>query len=230
MCEYVIDFFFRFSQQDHDESRPASRSYSAEDYLEHSFRPPPPDDRYKSPQRRAAAEPPKAAPRRNHFNDRDVPSSASRANDYKRRSAAYAYEDHGGYCPVTADDDGLPPASMPSREYKRRSAAYASYDDHHQQQQHHHQLSDHSSGGGGGSYNRREMIGDKRMQVEDSAVYPTSPVSPRYRHSYAEAYHRHHNNHHHQQRQSPPPQDTVYRHNGSLQSSGRIGIAAIHPY
>jgi hypothetical protein len=71
------------------------------------------------------------------------------------------------------------------------------------------------------------LIADKRTSAEESAAYSSAaPVSPRYRHSYAEAYHRHH---HHQQQLSSP-QDPAYRHNDSLQSSGRIGIAAIHPY
>lgn len=210
-----------------------------EDYLDHDFRTSPSEDRYKSPQRRAAtvqqqAEAPRVAPRRsNHFNDAPPPAP-SRINDHKRRSTAYAYEDCGDdYCPPpnfvggrqetssAADDDGrLPPATPSGREYKRRSAAYAYEDQHLQNHQHHHHQQDL-----GGGYNRREMM------AEDGGAL-VSPVSPRYRHSYAEAYHRHHHQQQQQHRQhSPSPQDhPVYRHNGSLQPSGRIGIAAIHPY
>lgn len=175
---------------------------------------------------------PRAAPRRNHFSDGSPTASPSRVNnDYKRRSAAYSYEDGGsGRHEPSLDNDGLPLSI--SREYKRRSAAYTYEDPYHQNQ--HHQ--DHNGG-----YNKREMIVVDKLQrpaaSEDTAT--ASPVSPRYRHSYAEAYHRHNNHHHHHQQQQQPQaslQDPVYRghvsnNNGPLlQSSGRIGIAAIHPY
>ncbi|XP_022167647.1 uncharacterized protein LOC111031848 [Myzus persicae] len=239
-------------QHDHDESRLVPRSYSAEDYhpqSDHSYRPPHPEDQRKnSPRRAPLPEAPRAAPRRSRYNDVSPPPaelSSRAANDYKRRSASYAYEDDGGCCPPPnyggrprgepdireADDggDGPAPTALAGREYKRRSAAYA-YEDHHHQHQHQHQHKHHHQNhhqqqdlGGSGYGGRREPMSDKRAAAEDNP----SPISPRYRHSYAEAYHRH--QHQHQQAQ-PPLQESVYRHNGSLQSSGRIGIAAIHPY
>ncbi|XP_026806712.1 LIM domain-containing protein A [Rhopalosiphum maidis] len=226
---------------------------------DHNYRPPPPDDRHKnSPRRAAIPEAPRAAPRRNRYNDVSPPPPelSSRANDYKRRSAAYAYEDDGGCCPPTSyggrprggepdireadddddddddcDDDGLPPTASVGREYKRRSAVYA-YEEHHphhnqhpnkHHRQNHHQQQ-HDLGGSGYGGSRREAMSDKRA-AQAAAEDSPSPISPRYRHSYAEAYHRHQ----HQQAQAPQ-ESAMYRHNGSLQSSGRIGIAAIHPY
>lgn len=248
--KFNIKLVLYFLQPDHDEPRLVSRSgYSAaEDYPldRNNYRLPPLEDQqqYRSPPRRTAVpEAPRAAPRRSRYNDASPPPpelSLRAHNDYKRRSATYGYEDVGGdCCPPsyggrrggessldiqTADDDGLPPTALAGREYKRRSAAYA-YEDHqqhhhqHQHGKHHHQNHQHLQQDHGGGYSRREMMADKRAaQAEDSS----SPISPRYRHSYAEAYHRH--------QPPPPPQESVYRHNGSLQSSGRIGIAAIHPY
>lgn len=240
-------------QRDHEESRLVPRSYSAEDYQQsdHSYRPPPPEDQRKSSPRRAAVpEAPRAAPRRNNrYTESPPPELSSRANDYKRRPASYAYEDDGGRCPPPSyggrprgepdireahddddddDGDGSAPTALVSREYKRRSAAYA-YEDHHphhHQHQHKHQHQNHHQQqelGGSGYGGKRETMSDKRA-AQAAADDSPSPISPRYRHSYAEAYHRH------QHQQAQPPQDSVYRHNGSLQPSGRIGIAAIHPY
>ncbi|XP_050442200.1 uncharacterized protein LOC126846604 [Adelges cooleyi] len=190
--------------QEELEPRSVPRSYS-DDYLEQNsinYRPSSSDVRYGSPQRRTV-EVPRAAPRRNHFGNDAAPRS-----DYKRRSTA-AYENagsssgYGRHWDVGTSEGGR----RDDVDYKRRSEAYA-YDDH-------------RGGELSGGYGRRDM--DKRTN-EDVPAYPmdAAPVSPRYRHSYAEPYHRRHH-------QPPllPPQDPLYRQH---HVNGRIGIAAIHPY
>ncbi|XP_050524386.1 uncharacterized protein LOC126896017 [Daktulosphaira vitifoliae] len=175
------------------------RSYS-DDYLEQNnnkYRSSSSENRFVSPQRRAT-EVPRAAPRRNPVCD-----NAPLRPDYKRRSTAPYEEGNTGHertRDTLQENSLLVDGPSPSREYKRRSAAYA-YEDHRV-----------------GAYSKREL--EKRI---DDCSYPltSAPISPRYRHSYAEPYHK--RNH---QPTPLPPQDPMYRH----QASGRIGIAAIHHY
>lgn len=178
-----------------------------------------PLERYRSPTRMNP--PPRASPR----HQQRYPTPNSDEEDERRDYRAMMHQDHRNF----------PSRSQFESELKRRSI-YESIED--ERRRNSHELAKEfkrrsfqepgpnmDSGLGYQELDERERYPGldretARVHPADESTAPTT--SPRYRHSYAEPFHQY-------KQAGQPPHEMLHRTNSSL-SSGRIGMAAIHPY